>query len=498
MADYMVRHLSVQSSKKLKRLRPALSSRLWLAPAALLPLAINGTNVVLVLYSIFVLGVGIKLLWRPGEPPILLFVFLYQWMQSATGALYANAMGITLAQVTDPDQMVIRGAHEFASGLMLTGVLVLAFAMKLAAGKPSLDFGARLKAFVTSRPFSFWFRVHAATWVIGTICAIIAPMAEGLRLPLLTLSGIKWGGFFLLTFSAFSGSSPSARTIWGLIFGFEFLLSIGGYFASFKDVFVFAIFGLAAANVRLTPRILISGTALAAIMLALGIVWTAVKVDYRAFVNAGSGQQVVVTGYGESLAQIRRSVSNLDGEDLSEATDRLIKRVSYHHYFGAVTNRVPSTLRHTGGEIWGEAIIRPLMPRLLFPDKRAINDSDLTNQYTGLRVATAEQGASISIGYMAEAYIDFGPIFMFGAIGTLGAGIGFFYRWLLHKRGTMVVAGAALAPFALMPAHLAETSILKMIPSLFLTFLACIVVLKLLAPMVLRRQLRPAARLVRP
>ena len=470
----------------------------WLAPIVLLLLAASGPENALGLYSVAILAAGIGLLWRPGEPPILLFIFLFQWLQSATGVLYANAMGINLAQVTDAEDMFVRGGQDFASWLMLTGVLVLALTMRAAAGKPFRDFNAQLKAFVADRPFGFWLRVYAATWVIGTICAIIASMAGGLKLPILTLSGIKWGGFVLLTLAAFSGSNPSARTIWGLIFGFEFLLSIGGYFSSFKEVFFFALFGLAIAHVRRTPRILILGTAMAAVMLALGIVWTAIKEDYRAFANAGSGQQIVVAGYGEGLVEIGRLVSELDGKDLSDGADRLSKRVMYHHFFGIAANRVPSVIPHTGGEIWVEAITRPMMPRLFFPNKRAINDSDLTNQYTGLRVATAEQGTSISLGYMAEAYIDFGPILMFLPIGALGAAIGYFYRWLLRRRGPTVVAGAALAPFALMPAHLAETSILKLAPTLVLTLLACIVVLKFLAPMAFHGRSRRAASLARP
>jgi hypothetical protein len=439
-----------------------------------------------------------RLLWRPGEPPILFFIFLYQWMQSSAGALYANAMGVNLNRVAGGDERMIFGAHEYASGLMLTGVLVLAVTMRLAAGKAYRDLSAQIKAFVMSRPFGFWLRIYVATWVIGTICATVAPLAGGLKLPILTLSGIKWGGFVLLTIVTFSGSSPIARSIWGVIFGFEFLLSIGGYFSSFKEVFFFALFGLVTVSVRFTPRIMILGAVLATAMVAFGIVWTSIKGDYRGYANAGSGQQVVAVSYGESLGEIRRLAGNLDAQDLPEATDQLIQRLMYHRYFGVVVDRVPSVIPHTGGEIWGEAISRPLLPRLLFPDKRAINDSDLTNQYTGLRVATAEQGASISLGYMAEAYIDFGPILMFLPIGGLGAAIGYFYRWLLRRRGPMVVAAAALAPFALIPAHLAETSILKMVPSLILTLLACFVVLKFLAPMVFRQRSRRATLLSRP
>jgi hypothetical protein len=229
-------------------------------------------------------------------------------------------------------------------------------------------------------------------------------------------------------------------------------------------------------------------------MLGLGLVWTAIKGDYRSFASAGTGQQVVLVDVGERISELGRLVSRLDAQALQVAADDFISRLMYHQFLGAVAVNVPSRLPYANGEIWGEAVSRPFMPRLLFPDKPAIDDSELTNRYTGLNVAGVDEGTQISIGFMGEAYIDFGPVFMFGALAALGAGIGLFYAWLLRQPGPMAIIGAALAPFALMPAHLAETSILKMVPGLILTFLACIVVLKFLAPLAIGRLDRNPAR----
>jgi hypothetical protein len=266
----------------------------------------------------------------------------------------------------------------------------------------------------------------------------------------------------------------------------EFAFSIGGFFASFKDVFIFSLFGLAASNVRFRSRVLIPAAILSAFMIALSLVWTAIKPEYRSVVNAGTGQQVVLLDYSDRVGELGRLVGNLDGLALQAAANDLFSRLMYHVFFGAAVQTVPAVLPHAYGAIWGEAISRPLMPRLLFPDKRAINDSELTNQYTRLGVATADRGASISLGYMAEAYIDFGPILMFLPIIAFGAGLGTFYKWLFNQPGYRIIVGICLAPFALMPAHMAETSILKIIPSLLLTFLASVVVIKFLAPRVLR------------
>lgn len=474
----------------LQRVRQAprreIPGGLRLAPVLLVPLAISGPNALIGLYGCAVLAAGLRLLWRPGEPPILLFIFLYQWLQSSIGAFYGNAVGVSLADIVP-----FGGQHDVASGLMLTGTLVLALSMRAAVGKPTRDLHAVMKAFVGRRPFNFWLRIYVVTWVFSALCAMIAPSSSGLRLPLLTLSEVKWAGFVLLTFAAFSGPLRSARTVWLMVFAVEFVLSIGGFFANFKQVFFYALFGLATCNLRFGARLLVPGAVLGMALLLLALVWTAIKGDYRTFVNAGTRQQVVIVDYGARIQELGRLIGELDARKLQDASDRFFTRLMYHHFFGVSVTNVPETIPYTGGEIWGEAIARPFMPRLLFPEKREIHDSELTNQYTGLGVATADQGTSISLGYMAEAYIDFGPVLMFAAIAGLGAGLGWFYGWLLRQSGFMAVVGAALAPFALMPAHLAESSILKMISSLVLSMLVCFVVLWVLAPMLIGRLTAP-------
>lgn len=165
-----------------------------------------------------------------------------------------------------------------------------------------------------------------------------------------------------------------------------------------------------------------------------------------------------------------------------DRADGLIRRIMYFNFFGVVLDRVPNILPYEGGQLWGDAVLRCFMPRLIFPQKSAVNDSTLTNRYTGLRVAGDQQGTSISMGYMAEAYIDFGPILMFVPIAMLGLFLGYFYRWLIVRPGAEAVLGAALAHFALMPASSLETSVLKLVPALVLSIIPCLVVLKSLGP----------------
>ena len=433
-----------------------------------------GPNTWLALYACFVLGVGVALLRRPGEPPILMFIFLYQWIEAAIGPFYGNLLGVPLDTLAS-----YVGQNKLADFLQLTAILVLAVAIRFAAGRSIPGLFPRVQAFVAARPLRFWLRIFVGAWIFSAACESLAWRSGGLEQVLLVFAEIKWAAFVLLTMATFAVPGRK-KAIWTAIFVIQFALSIGGFFSSFKDVFLYSLIGLAASNVRLKARVILPGAVLAVVLLFLGIVWTAIKGEYRAFVNGGTGQQVVLVGYSGRVAELGHLVSGLDAHALADGADGLIQRLMYFNYFGVVLDRVPNALPYAGGQLWGDAVLRSFTPRLLFPDKSAVNDSTLTNHYTGLGVASYQQGTSISMGYMAEAYIDFGPILMFVPIAMLGLFLGYFYRWLIVRPGAEAVLGAALAPFALMPASDLGTSVLKLVPALILSIIPCWAVLKVL------------------
>lgn len=445
----------------------------WIVPLCLLTLSF-GPNWALALYSSFILALGTLLLWREAEPPILFVVFLFQWIQASAGVFYANILALPVGDIAK-----YGGQQDMAIFLLLSGVLILAITIRLTIGPPIPSLYPRVQAFVSSWPYSSWVSIFAIAWLFSATCAAAAPIIGGLELPLFTMSQIHWAAFVLLTLATFSVPGRP-KGVWLAIFAFEFVLSVGGYFSTFKDVFIYALIGLSASRVRLNVRVVLPAVFLAGILLCLSLVWTAIKGDYRAFVNAGTGQQVVTVDYISSVSELVRLASDLNLNDISDAADLMVRRFMYFEYFGVVLDQVPYNVPHANGEIWTEAVIRVFTPRLLFPNKRAINDSDLTNYYTNLELSTDREGASISIGYIAEAYIDFGYAFMMIPIAALGALLGLLYRWLLTRSGNEAVLGMSLAPFALMPALFLETSVLKLVPALGLSGLACLVVLKVL------------------
>lgn len=89
-----------------------------------------GPNAPLALFSIAVLMIGIRLLWRPGESPILLYIFAYQWLQGSVKIFQGNFYGMALN-----DLPTFKGDFDLATLLSLIGLLMLTAGMRLGAGR---------------------------------------------------------------------------------------------------------------------------------------------------------------------------------------------------------------------------------------------------------------------------------------------------------------------------------------------------------------------------
>jgi hypothetical protein len=150
--------------------------------------------------------------------------------------------------------------------------------------------------------------------------------------------------------------------------------------------------------------------------------------------------------------------------------DQFLRRVSYVELFSVVLVNVPSHLPHSQGEIFWQAVVRPFMPRLFFPDKAIIDDTTRTNLYT-LGLAGTSEGTSISLGYVAETYIDFGEFGMFAALAAMGLIYGAAYRTLLRWRASRGLLGAAVATAVLVNVGAIENSFTKVFGSVVVTLL---------------------------
>ena len=110
-----------------------------------------------------------------------------------------------------------------------------------------------------------------------------------------------------------------------------------------------------------------------------------------------------------------------------------------------------------------QAALRHIVtPRILFPDKGLVaSDSEMVRKYSGVFVASTEEGTSIAFGYAAESYVDFGLPWMFVPSILFGIVMGLAYRAVfrvIHHRELAVGLACVVFWLAL---YLFERSWLK-------------------------------------
>lgn len=435
-----------------------------------------GINSLLGMASVVVLVIGSALLWRPGSAPILLFIFGFQWLQISLKIFHANALGQRVDDLAD-----YGGDITLAISISLIALLLFAVGIRLGVGGKSVREAELSRMIAQTHGARTWFRLYIAAWIVASLAQSFTWVIPGLSQPLIALAGLKWAFYWMLAYATFV--SPGAnRQYWALAFSVEFLLSLGGFFAEFKTVLFFTLFAVAAAGVRLSAGRTVAFAGLAALTLVLCIVWTAIKPDFRKFASGGEASQLVVADFGSRLSKSLELAQNLDGEAMATATESLLRRIAYVDFFARVLDTVPLVVPHEEGALWLDAISRPFMPRLLFADKEAIDDSVRTNYYTRLAVAGASQGTSISIGYMGESYIDFGHFGMMAPIFGLGLFLGWFHRWIMSQPYGRGPLGMGLASATLFHAAALESSITKVFGTLVVTMLVAALVVRFAAP----------------
>jgi hypothetical protein len=121
------------------------------------------------------------------------------------------------------------------------------------------------------------------------------------------------------------------------------------------------------------------------------------------------------------------------------------------------------------------------MPRLLFADKDVIDDTARTNMYTG-GLGGEDEGVSISLGYVAEAYIDFGSFGMFAVLFGIGLFYGLIYRWLSRWRRSRGLLGVAVVTAVLTGVAPLENSFTKAFGSVIVSLIVAVGMINFIVP----------------
>ena len=412
-------HLSGLSDKR------HWTARLTIAFGLMALLGLAGPNPLLTAAGLALPPILFALLWRPGEPPVLLFAASFQWLQVFAVILEANRAGEVIGEV---------GAQEdlrAAATLGLLSVLVLAIGMRIGVrNHPTADFSTlhAASAMLTPRRLA---RGYVVAFLIGYAAVRLGFLLPGGRQQLLALAVLRWAVSFLIGWAALR--NRRFRPLAAIILVAEITFGFAGYFSGFKSILFLAIVLIASAGVRVRQLFRPSLVLILILTVALASFWQVVKDDYRQFLNQGTGGQFVLVPVSERFEYLFDRASSVTFDDFLFGLESGLDRIGYLQYFARVIHLVPNAIPHQRGRLWLEAIRHVLMPRFFFPGKPEVNDSERTSEFTGSYVAGAGEGTSISIGYAGESYIDFGPTGMFVPIFLVGCFWGWAYRWLATR-----------------------------------------------------------------
>lgn len=454
---------------------PSLVPYLWALVAMVAALAT--TNPLLTAACVLVLALLGRLLWRPGEPPVLLFAAGYQWIQVSTLVFVADYNSKPVSMLSFSPQV------EKAIWLGLLGLVMLGAGMHIGVRRlgnaRSAILDPALRVFSVERVFALYaiFAVIAAVtpylvWKLLPIAQIIYQIAD-----------LKWVFYLLLGYLTFGRQAKRGYFIAATLA--EFIAGIG-FFSEFKTVFFMCGLLILSLHLRINLRMILAVAGVSTVIFFAGLAWMSIRDDYRSFLNQGTGQQVVLVSPVEQVKEFGSLVSEVDAGDLRSSAEEMFTRLAYVDYFAAVLNYVPKQRPFEGGHLLWSAIRHMLIPRFLDPNKEVLeSDSEITMRYTGLTVASSREGTSIGIGYMAEGYVDFGVYGMLILVMAFGLIWGRMYTWVVSQ--TRVVAtGLAFGTALIMGASQFEVAEVKLLAGMVAKFLVFAVVLRYVMPTVHR------------
>lgn len=424
-------------------------------------LFLTGTAVFVIFFSFF---------FNRGAPPVLLFSFFFQWLffqLQLIDALIKGKNVIYLDYVSQTKPMII------LLGLLAVGCFFLGLYLLI----------RRIPGVTFEGYKSFFFKVNLSRllWLYLAIDIGLFFLDKfiwlfpGVVQPLHVLTLFRWSLFYLLFATVFIQNRQ--RGLLFLIILVDMTIGFFSFFSTFKEVIYFTFLSYWVFYFRTSAFFKTVVIALLVLTFYLGAIWTAIKDDYREFLNQGKEVQLVLVSRGEAYSRLWGLVAKVSEKQIDNGIEVLVDRLSWIGAFDRVYKYVPSKRPHEDGALWMEGITRPFVPRLLFPNKKGLEDSKQLNYYSGLGVE--EEHTSISLSMVAGSYVDFGPWGMCCALFVFGLFCGWVYK-KAFEWGQHVIIGYALTMPTIYLFHIAEESINRIVSLVILYLLVLWFIRKLL------------------
>ena len=362
-------------------------------------------------------------LQQPYKPSIFTIILVYHFIQISGAVWQSNSLGLGINYRSPNTSTAIIVSYI---GLLAIFLPVIYFQNKI----PKLSFQI-LKDQANKLIIRKTFRAYIISLIVINLLAGVAAIVPALRQIIYSLGNIKW--FLFLLFGFQSILKNEMRKVFYIICAVEFGLGFLSYFSDFKTVlFYVAILLLTLMSYfKFSKFVLVVPTLI--VVFYGGIFWTGIKSDYRSFLNKGSKTQSVQVEKGEALTKLIELSQNTDEKSFTGAKKGFFDRLQYTYHFAKTMDRVPSVIPYQDGANLGSTLSFVLTPRILNANKGTYDASVRTTKYTGIQYYGAKRGTSVSLGYFADCYIDFGLVGMFIPLLIFGFIYGKSYYYFIRK-----------------------------------------------------------------
>lgn len=427
----------------------------------------------------FVPWLVLSLIGKPTMPVGVVFFFIWQWAQTFARVLQSMVDGEPLA------------AGFYGPGVlnaywyMLASIVVMALAFRLVLGNLPRPTPADDRAHLEWRPLDLLL-LYGGTLVLAVACTYASRLIPGLGQQFEAVSRLKIVAEFLLFVTVLATGRGGKLMLAAILI--EIVIGFSGLLSDFRGVFIYLAMAAIAARIALGPTAILGGVVWFSILLMLGLFWTAVKNEYRDYATGGEETQHFSVPLSERFAYLGALALSPGDIDWKEASYAMLARFAYVDIFGSVVG-VQETSRDTDKvRQWGEAFDHVFKPRIFFPDKLALDDTETYARLTGtdpslvLRAST-----SISVGYITENYVDFGFPGMLASMFGIGLMIAGVCRYFMRSRlPWMVRQGIVLAFLYNIAGPGVEASLPKLFGSTVMFFLVYLLLVKFVLPIGLK------------
>jgi hypothetical protein len=388
-------------------------------------------NVVIWAACAFTLPVAVWLMGAQRSYPVLLWVVGMYWIQIAADLLGADVTGVALEEGP-------LGSYQVEAVILsLLALLVMTIGMRVGLGwlkRGRTAHDALLNDAITLNRAAVAYGMAA---ISAEALTRLSDVLSTIQQPLLGFVLLRYVCLYVLA----AKTIEVRRGYHWLVLAVIYEISIGltGFIATYHAAFIIILIAaIGRMKLRISMQQVLVALTGAALLVWISIIWTAIKPEYRFWVNGGTQQQIVIRAFSERVEWIADRVTS-GRIDYEKGALELVHRIGYTDFYAQTLARLDRGVIPEDLNLWASAVLHVLTPRVLFPDKTALNDTAVTRILTG---RTFGEGTSVSIGYVAEAHVDFGFPGMLMPIFIVGVMLGFTAKYFMTRPAPLLIREA--------------------------------------------------------